>query len=223
MNQLEELFNERLANHSIPPPAGTWDRVAANLSKKNKTIAWVRWAAVLLIGTLTVIIVATRETAQVKVLSDTRKTPAMEQPAKQKEPVAVIASHEKKAERKVAKKSNVQVQKESVAAVADQAPEQISEIAQTEVADVTSEQSVAEPTQESKVASRSMVITYTLDPVVAVTPETPVAATDQKTSSLGKMVKFARDVKNGDSPIGLKVVKEDLFAHSKKKSPTKTH
>ncbi len=227
MNQLEELFNEKLGNHSMPPPTNGWERVGANLSKKNKTIVWIRWAAALIIGMLVIGVIATRQsTTPVEIVSQKNTTPQVGQP-EQKEAVASVSTPEKKEVKKAVKKrkpeQNKTEQEATVAPVADANATQVAQMAQTEIVTSTPEGVAVAPTKESKIASRSMVITYTLDPVVAVVPETATADAEQKSSSLGKVVKFARDVKNGDSPIGLKVVKEDLFAHSKKKSPTKTH
>jgi hypothetical protein len=226
MNQLEELFNEKLGNHAIPPPTGGWERVAVNLSKKNRTIVWIRWAAVLVVGMVAVGVIATRQSTPAELVSQKKITPPKAEDTKQKDPVATTSTPEPKVEKKIASKRSIEMKAKSETTetpVADVTVKQVAELAQAEAVTSTTEQIAVEPTKESTVASHSMVITYTLDPVVAVTPETVTADADQKASSLGKVVKFARDMKNGDSQLSLKVVKEDLFAHSKKKSPTKTH
>ncbi len=227
MNKLEELFNERLANHSIPPPPAGWERVATNLSKKNNKVAWIGWAAVLLIGVIAIGLTATRQSTPVEVMSqnnspkeNTSETPRESVVAKQNEPLATVSSPQKR-NRKIIKKASVTTALTSTALVtAEVQPQSQPSEKLSEEINTIAEAPTIEPIQESKVATRSIVITYTLDPVIPVSPAVEEAP---KSSSLGKVVKFARNVKNGDSPLGLKIVKEDLFAHSKKKSPTKTH
>ena len=50
MNKLDEFFKEKLTDHSIAPSTGAWQKVEAGFSKKNKGVAWLRWAAVFLLG-----------------------------------------------------------------------------------------------------------------------------------------------------------------------------
>ena len=52
MNKLDELFKEKLSDYSVAPSAGAWQKIEPHLSKKNETMVWVRWAAVLLLGGL---------------------------------------------------------------------------------------------------------------------------------------------------------------------------
>ncbi|MEJ0057569.1 MAG: hypothetical protein WDN75_19150 [Bacteroidota bacterium] len=50
---------------------------------------------------------------------------------------------------------------------------------------------------------------------------TELVSNDKKEPSLKRMMKFAKDVKNGDAPLGgLRIVREDLFAFELKKKPT---
>jgi len=192
MNQLEELFNEKLGNHAIPPPAGGWERVAANLSKKNKTIVWIRWAAVLVMGMVVIGVIATRESTPVELVSQKKITPPKAEDTKQKDLVAV-STPEKKAGKKIARKRPVDTKAKSETTqtlVADVAPTQIGELLQAETLTATTEQIAVEPTKESKVAARSIVITYTLDPVVAVAPETVTAHADQKKLFTGEGCKI---------------------------------
>jgi hypothetical protein len=70
-----------------------------------------------------------------------------------------------------------------------------------------------------------IVLTYTLETIEEKTAETKTEATvavvDQKESSLKRAVKFARNVKNGDTPlIGLRGMKDELFARELKKKTT---
>ena len=98
--------------------------------------------------------------------------------------------------------------------------ESISEVALAEITE-PQEESVTEPAKKSQ----RMVLTYTLDPVVPVSPEVAAINNDgKKGSSLEKVVRFAKEVKNGDSSFGLRGMKDDLLAFDlKKKSPTKKH
>jgi len=47
--QPDQLFNEKLANHSRPAPAQAWDRIESTLDKKNNSILWLKIAASFLV------------------------------------------------------------------------------------------------------------------------------------------------------------------------------
>src|SRR5882672_9915931 len=48
-NRLDQLFKDKLADHTLAPPASAWDRVRAGLSKKNDTPLVLRLAAAFLV------------------------------------------------------------------------------------------------------------------------------------------------------------------------------
>src|SRR5215212_8552064 len=53
-NRVDNFFKHKLKEHQLSPSANGWEKVEANLSKKNKTILWFRLAAAIaLIGILT--------------------------------------------------------------------------------------------------------------------------------------------------------------------------
>lgn len=240
MNQLDELFSEKLSNHVLTPPAGAWSKIETKLSKKNKAVVWMRWAAVLILGLMAATILLTQnETTVSQVAEKKTEDKSIEQPVKQ--PVAAVVNKEEVTKEeedkkpKPSRKKNMAVHKttthEAVAIVSENPqPEPevdksgfVESISQVALAEITEpqEKSLTEPAKQSQ----RMVLTYTLDPVVPVSSE--VAATDndaKKGSSLEKVVRFAKEVKNGDSSFGLRGMKDDLLAFDlKKKSPIKKH
>ncbi|MFM8739807.1 MAG: hypothetical protein ACKOC0_06340, partial [Cytophagales bacterium] len=53
MNKMDELFKNKLENHSLPPSAEAWEKVEHQLEKKSKPVIWWRAAAaVLLVGAM---------------------------------------------------------------------------------------------------------------------------------------------------------------------------
>lgn len=240
MNQLDELFSEKLSNHTLTPPAGAWNKVETKLSKKNKAIVWMRWAAVLMLGLLAASVLWTQKETPVNQVAEKKiENKSIEQPAKQAMTAILDKEVSKKEEEddkpRQARKRNMTVQKtamqEPVVIVSENqqletdveeslSVESVSEVALAEITE-PQEKSETEPAKRSQ----RMVLTYTLDPVIPISPA--VAATDdndKKGSSLKKVVRFAKDVKNGDSSFGLRGMKDDLLALDlKKKSPIKKH
>jgi len=230
MNQLEELFNERLANHSTTPPAGVWEKVEANLTKKNNRIVWFKAAAVIAIaGSVVLTTLWVHSGEPTETLSDKKETPA----AASQHSVATAQQDEKRGNERPAKnkKRKTRTVTPPLAQHVAAGTEAVAEYkAEAQIA-ASEPEPVTETQTEQKIASRSaMVLTYTLEPVMAIEPVDGAKASDaqadgtKKDSSLGKVVQFAKNVKNGDSSFGLRVMKEDLFAlELKKKAPTKKH
>ncbi|MEJ0057568.1 MAG: hypothetical protein WDN75_19145 [Bacteroidota bacterium] len=112
MNKLDELFKEKLASHSITPSTGAWDKVEAGLSKKNKGIGWLRWAAVFLLGMLMAGLflinnneapLTISEKEEAPVLKDQNKTEQALTPASEKTEVKnAVSQNKKKSKRKPA-------------------------------------------------------------------------------------------------------------------------
>ena len=223
MNKLEELFKEKLSDYAIATPNRTWEKVEAGLSKKNKTIIWLRWAAVFLLGGLLLGSLWLQR-------QDNSRTLAKEnQPAVRKEEVPIQKSVPPMFIEQKSIAKNFRKRKENKI---NPAPPLLQSVATSEKAPRTEAPSPA-PTPPGEIQapeiiklsspiSQGIVLTYTLGPV-----ELPIAdaADGRRDKSLKRMVDFARNVKNSDSPIGgIRVMKEDLFAlELKKKTTSKNH
>ena len=230
MNKLEELFKEKLSDYAIATPNKTWEKVEAGLSKKSKTIIWLRWAAIFLLGGLLLGSLWLQR-------QDNSSTLAKEnQPALSKDEVPIQKSAppifmEQKPVAKNARKrkgykitptspllqSVITSEKAPGMEAPSPAPAHHIEIPAPEITKLPSP------------ISHGIVLTYTLSPV-----ELPIAdaaaiveadTTGKKDKSLKRMVDFARNVKNSDSPLsGIRDMKEDLFAlELKKKTTSKNH
>ena len=70
MNQLDELFSEKLSNHVLTPPTGAWSKIETKLSKKNKGVVWLRWAAVLILGLMAATILWTQNETPVSQVAE---------------------------------------------------------------------------------------------------------------------------------------------------------
>ncbi len=230
MNKLDELFKEKLSDYAVAPSAGAWDKVEAGLSKKSKTILWLRWAAVFLLGGLLMGSPWLQRQDNSKTLAkenqpDVRidEVPVQKSmPPMVKEQKLMANNARKKKENKV----NPAPSLLTTVAVLEAAPEM-------ETPSLTPIQAGKIPTPEvtklSSPISHGIVLTYTLSPVELPLEEaTTISEADvegKKDKSLKRMVEFARNVKNSDSPLGgIRVMKEDLFALDlKKKTTSKTH
>ena len=228
MSTLDELFKEKLADHTTPPSADVWQKVEASLSKKNNTIVWLRWAAVFLLGGL---LLGTLWLQQEKIAAPLSQTVKPVQ--KQIVPEIKIRNQSSIANAEEAKKSLFSKRKINRSANPKTIPQGLP--LNIEVTEVVEDKSIAqnvslhETLVHHEKKSQSIVLTYTLDPVEtpakmpgSVVDQPTVAATDhKKEKSLRRMMKLASDVKNSDSPLsGLRGMKDELFALDLKKKPT---
>ena len=230
MSTLDELFKEKLADHTTPPSADVWQKVEGNLSKKNNTIVWLRWAAVFLLGGL---LLGTLWLQQEKIAAPLSQTVKPVQ--KQIVPEIKIRNQSSIANAEEAKKSLFSKRKINRSANPKTIPQGLP--LNIEVTEVVEDKSIAqnvslhETLVHHEKKSQSIVLTYTLDPVETpaeilapvVTADLPTvtAAEHKKEKSLRRMMKLASDVKNSDSPLsGLRGMKDELFALDLKKKPT---
>ena len=229
MSKLDELFKDKLTEHSITPSNGSWEKVEAGLSKKNNTVLWLRWAAVLVLGAFVlgaILIQRTEKTVSSvakKVDSPANKESEVQKvaPAIAEEKLAVDNSLSKKKNKikkysqALATNSVTQEEKEIINATSQE--EKTSTLVETTVADVTSSN------EKLKETNKSIVLVYTLDTIEPTVETSPaeVASNDKKDSSLKRVVNFAKDVKNGETPFGgIREMKDDLFALELKKKTT---
>ena len=230
MNKLDELFKEKLSDYTVAPSAGAWLKVEASLSKKNKAVVWLRWAAMFLLGGLLL------GTLWFQRQDDSLPLAKEKPPVQQKDEVeSQKSTAPAMAEQKTETKNVVGKKKVNTL---PQLPPQQESLAKEEVAQIIEEQppmpgqsvetQVIEVTKATLPASKGIVLTYTLGPVellteAAAAQEIEVAA-GKKDKSLKRMVEFARIVKNSDPMGEIRVMKEDLFALDlKKKTTSKNH
>ncbi len=227
MSSLDDLFKEKLENHSITPSPAAWNKVEAGLTNKNQQGLWMRWAAVFLLGGLLVGTMWLREKDTPAVLAQKEETPAItDTPVKEEQPVPENKSEDQKVHQAVVTKKR---SKQSP-------PQQVQQIIiKQDVAQIIPENNITPIVVEeipavmktTETASPGIVLTYTLDPIenknVEATSESVAASSGKKDNSLKRAMKFARDVKNSDAPFSeLRVMKEELFALDfKKKATTK--
>ncbi len=225
MSKLDEFFKEKLTDHSIEPPPLVWKKVEAGLSKKNNGVIWLRWAAVFLLGALLLgTLWMQQEDTSAPMAKDKLSQPEGEK-ENQQPPQPVIA--EKQPETKgVVIKKKTKTTRTSIRVIP--AGVQQAEVKKEEVDQVTEERSI-QPSKTNSVAqqtSKGIILTYTLDAVITPAVEKPepavvVAATEKKGKSLKRMMDFAKNVKNSESPLGeLRIKKGELFALDLKKKPT---
>ena len=227
MSTLDDLFKDKLENHSIIPSPEAWNKVEAGLTNKKRPVIWLRWAAVFLLGGLLVGTFWLREKDAPVVLTQKKEIPTKtETPVKREESSKENKSENQKAQPAVAIERHPK----------QSPPQQVQQtIVQQEVAQIIPENNITSTVAEeipavvktTQPASSAIVLTYTLDPIenkkVEATSEAVAASSMKKDNSLKRAMKFARDVKNSDAPFSeLRVMKEELFALDfKKKATTK--
>ena len=221
MSQLDKLFADKLTNHAMTAPAGAWEKLEAGLSKKNKT-AWIRWAAILLLGGLWLGALWFREEESALPMAKEEAAP----PFKSEKLILPLVVSPAGEENTLAKN---QIRQKRINKPGTPLPGELKPIHQNEVMPPLQEETVNLTAQVERMAeetSKPIVLTYTLDPVETTKAETappvvPVTAR-KKEKSLRRMMTFAKSVKNGDTPLmGLSDMKEELFALEFKKKTTK--
>jgi hypothetical protein len=188
----------------------------------------VRWAAVIAVGCIAIAVITMRDKQPAGILSDKKLITVPKEKLKQEAMARPGTKQESTVSR--TQRKTVSQKKGKTDLAPPQAPVKNTEAAQVDDQSTNDGTIVGKAPQQEKESvaaapsnAKPIVLVYTLDPVIPVTQ--PVAVDNsKKDSQLEKVVKYARDVKNGDSPFGLRVVREDLFAHDpKKKTPTKNH
>lgn len=227
MNNLDQLFEKKLADHTLPPSVSVWEGIEARLSKKNKPLIWIRWAAVFLLGGLILSVIWMRNHEPQPALAiENVQAPVVAQELKE-EPNPVeqnkVTGKTEKKNRRTYKHQQV-LQTMAANPISDETKNDI-----VEPIAIAANQN-AQPVEIAKPAetTRSIVLVYILDPVSV--PDTEHATeemivADKKDNSLKKVMKLVGEVKNSESPLGgIREMKEDLFAFDlRKKTTNKKH
>jgi hypothetical protein len=221
-SKVDKLFKTKLEEHTMAPSAKAWEKVEANLSKKNKPVIWFRIAAVLALAGLFTIAAWkwTEDTTPELVSIPTEKPVEQKEKLKQaeqiKEQTAVVDQKQKtvttKKKKRIPqqKKSNPLtpvVQENKVAITNEQQPEILK---QTEVA-------VAQTVPSQK----AIKLTFSLPTVIKEDETSAVVATLEKKTTLQKAIETANEIRSGDVLGSLRDAKDDLFSWEFKKDKSK--
>ena len=228
MNKLDELFKEKLSEYTVAPSAGAWDKVETGLSKKNSTIAWLRWAAVFLLGGLLLgSLWLQRQDSSLPLSKVEESIPQKQETEIQKSTTPAVTENKSATIKKIAgRRKAVNLNPANAFQASDEKAVAQKEEEQSSIPPQVLETPSIEVAKVSTKASQGIVLTYTLGPVEPRLEEVADAATaEKKDKSLKRMVDFAWNVKNSESPLsGIRVMKEDLFALDlKKKTTSKNH
>ena len=232
MNSVDKLFKSKLATEQLPPSPQAWEKLEARLSKKNKTIVWLRVAAAVALVCLLSLALVKLRTTEAPVLTET--PPAVKHaepkvPVQAEQPLLAesIAENQKPAETKPQTKSVSRIKKavkETTAVEMQEAVEKPETTpANTEV--LLTEAKEPEGKTVAPVAQKSIVIVYTLPSIppkeTATLPTTAtlVAQADGQQKRIQKLWEAAKELKNSDNPLGdLREAKNELFALDFKKT-----
>jgi hypothetical protein len=222
-NRIDQLFNKKLGEHRLHPSPEAWSKIESSLLKKNKVVILWRTAAVFaLFGILTGALIwqldknddtqlLVTQQKGTEVLPGTKETLNL-QPDKKENKIEVVS-----------KKSDP-IKREKVTISTGKQHDVVNKMF-TENQDVQESELVATsqnliPEQRVK-PEKPIVIEFTLAPV----PSTTLIAnaTDvEKSNGFKKVLDKALDLKNGEGDLlGLRDVKNELFAFDFKKDKTK--
>jgi hypothetical protein len=225
-HRIDQLFKERLGEHTIAPPDTAWQKVQASANQNKKVIIiWRIAAAVLLMGLLLsawLFTTSQNEASTPQLTEKINKTesenvapiektiaPAIEA---QTEKIAknIETQKPKKNNQKIVTEEVITPQKQEEEAMVDHVTELITNTeAETLITQVTEKPTVIEFTLPT--------LTETKEPIAV------AAIEEEKSSGLKKIFETARDVKNGDAQFtaNLRDMKNELLAFDFKKEKTK--
>lgn len=228
--RIDQLFKDKLGEHSLPPSPQAWEKVQAGATGKKGIVFMWRMASVIVL--LGVFISTWYYFSSDKVESPTQiaekaNTPL---PGNKVLPDNSVQPNE----------SSIQIKTERIASTfKERKREQTKELkskqepSPNDFQETKSEQIVVEEQhivaevaviETSAIKEKPVVIEFTL-PSMEEPKETVVIAAneEEKSSGLKKLLESARDVKNGDAQLGanLREMKNELLAFDFKKDKTK--
>ncbi|MFN5169665.1 MAG: hypothetical protein ACK5DD_08575 [Cyclobacteriaceae bacterium] len=222
MDHNTDKFFERLGEHRLEPGAQAWEKIEANLSKKNMVVIWWRVAAVVAVAAVAVWWLA-RPVVTAPVLSKTAEAPAVQPQVQQHVPPAADEPVQATAPSTL-KATNEEVAQLPMVAHAPNGKEEedgtlltkeveAAAIRETGIAEI---QATAALT-ESEV--KPMVLVYEL-PAIETTARDVAQVeppAEEKVSPLAKAWAVAKETKNGEGLFAeLDKVKHNLFARNQK-------
>lgn len=225
-NRIDQLFKGKLIEHKIAPSAEAWEKVQAGISKKNKLVIVWRMAAVLVLLGVSVgtwYFLSVDETGKAGQLSQINEVIKTEIETTEKAPETITKS----VKPNIAKTNKIVTEKNESKNV----DHSIESIKDTMDNTVTQGYESKNALPDDRVFTETTLITQTEKPIVieftleavAKTPVTEVAmASEEENTGLRKILETARDVKNGDSDLGIiRDTKNQLFALDFRKDKTK--
>ncbi len=221
MNTLDELFKNKLEDHSITPSFVSWQKVEANLSKKNNIIFWVKVAAALLLASSISIkdqtIKSTSDDLAIVIPTLHIETKSLNQICETQKENITLGNVQTKAISKGGLKSNQLV--EEIIEKPTTYVEVNRDLAVTREPNITIEATLEDLKQSITFIASSpekpTVIEFTIGE-----PLQKESIVKSKTN-LRKVVDFAVDVKNGEENFGLRQAKDDLLAFNFRKERSK--
>lgn len=226
-NRIDQFFKDKLADVRQAPSADAWSRIESGLTKKNKYVIVWRIAAVLaLLGLLFGSLYVTRNTVspEQELVKDSpeKNAPATQQridslSRKQTQENKLLTTVKEKPQQKPKQQ---QIRKEVIqnqAVLPEQ--EKKEEIPNEPILEQATVEQVT--VAEAIKTEKPVVIEYTLKSIADTKTEIQTTQTQEKTG-LKKLWDAAKDVKNGNSDLGLlRDAKNDLFAFEFRKDKTK--
>ncbi len=219
MNKLDSEFNKKLANHTVAPTAATWDRIDAGLSKKNNPVMWMRWAAILVPGTILGLLWLSKpEPSEIQIT----QAPTSEKPAVVASPITAKTQQEVKPNQLIAgKKKRIRHTESAPPAQQPITEPQVLTISfpesLTSGEDLTIEPALTETAVAVIEESKPLVLVYTLEPIASLS----LTQAEEKKTPLGRVMDFAKTVKHSDPLGGLRVMKDEFLAIDLRKKSTK--
>ncbi len=223
MNKMDELYKNKLENHSLPPSAEAWEKVERQLEKKSKPVIW--WhaaAAVLLVGAVGWWAYTWQTSNTVSQMVATMDNPPAQSPAAiAKPPIAPSPSITEPAQlppKKIAKA--VLTKTATPKSSANQQPTLAITKSETNSIEVPVAAQIVLPSEAAPAGAaqpqKPIVLEFTLQPIAN---ETVAKAHAEKRSIKSVLV----DLKNGESNLNFQTLKENLFAFNhKKQKPIET-
>lgn len=234
-NQIDNLFKKKLKEHTVAPGPAAWSKISAAASKKNKTIVWLRIAAMLLLAlsawwlynnttpgeVSTVVEIAE---SNPNLIEDKTKEAEKENTDDLKTKLQPIspAQNSSKLTSKTQHKS--ELKEDKVLEIKDSKKE-IEKEEMVALLDIPVQETQPIPAEETESVDKPIVIVYELKPYIKKTePEPNLDPLLPKKNNLKKVLDVANDIRTGDSPLtGLRQAKEDLFALNFRKEEKKNN
>ncbi len=219
-NRIDQLFKGKLEEYKIAPSAQAWKKVQAGLSKKNKMlIVWQLAAAFILFGLLTGAWNYFRDEDKVQPtqLTESITTPEIKS---MQEPINQIAKSTMP-EKKITRAKNRKIKNDRSKEVQQPTTENLA-IDVSIQNQVTDNVIMTEPltVDQTLKPEKPLVIEFTLQ-TISTEPAQEVEVATEEIFGLKKILDVARDVKNGDTDLGIRDAKNQLFAFDFKKDKPK--
>jgi len=226
-NKVDKLFKDKLGDHVLPPSAQAWEKIESRLSKKNRSVLWIRIAAALaLVGLLTFSLLQLNKDNQSKQPLTEQKQEIKSQPLNELRENELIVVEKKEKVVKQGKRQHKfpvpdQEQKPKVIeAVKEQLQNSVAQAEENSVKQEIIEKPVTVASNEKK---KSIKLTYSLPSIKKEIEQTEqvAAVTEGKKTTLQKAVETARELRSGDVLGSIRDAKDELFALEFRKDKSK--